>query len=63
MNVTVASPQLSEAVRVRDLEVPEGLKVEVDPATPIAIVEVPRALKGGSRGGGDGEEATDGAEA
>ena len=61
--VDISSLQLSEAVRVRDLEVPEGLKVEVDPATPIAIVEVPRALKGGSRGGGDGEEATDGAEA
>ena len=62
--VDISSLQLSEAVRVKDLEVPEGLKVEVDPATPIAVVEVPRALKGGSgEDEEDGEESTEEAEA
>ncbi len=43
--VDISSLQLAEAVRVRDIEVPEGLSIEVDGATPIAVVEVPRALK------------------
>lgn len=62
--VDISSLQLSEAVRVKDLEIPEGLSVEVDPATPIAVVEVPRALKGGSGGDDEeGEETTEEAEA
>jgi len=55
--VDISTLELSEAVRVKDLEVPEGLNIEVDPAIPIAIVEVPRALKGG-----DGDDETDGAD-
>jgi len=55
--VDISTLELSEAVRVKDLEVPEGLNIEVDPAIPIAIVEVPRALKGG-----DGDDETDDAD-
>lgn len=64
--VDISSLQLSEAVRVKDLEIPEGLSVEVDPATPIAVVEVPRALKGGDdaeEGEAEGEAAAEEAEA
>ena len=65
--VDISSLELSEAVRVKDLEVPEGLSVEVDPAIPIAIVEVPRALKGDDgadeEGGADEAAAEGGDEA
>lgn len=64
--VDISSLQLSEAVRVKDLEIPEGLSVEVDPATPIAVVEVPRALKGGDdaeEGEAEGEAPAEEAEA
>ena len=65
--VDISSLELSEAVRVKDLEVPEGLSVEVDPAIPIAIVEVPRALKGDDgadeEGGADETAAEGGDEA
>lgn len=43
--VDISTLELAQAVRVRDLEVPEGVSIEVDGATPIAVVEVPRALK------------------
>jgi len=41
----ISSLELGDAVRVRDLELPEGIELLVDGATPVAIVEVPRALK------------------
>ena len=56
--VDISSLQLSEAVRVRDLELPDGLTVEVDPATPIAVVEVPRALKS-AKAAADGEDGVE----
>jgi len=44
--VSIADLELGFSVRVRDIEVPEGMEIMVDGATPVASVEVPRALKG-----------------
>jgi len=41
----ISELQLGGAIRIRDLEVVEGIEVGNNPATPIATVEVPRALK------------------
>ena len=43
--VDISGLKLGSSVRVRDLEVPEGIEIQVDPATPVASVVVPRALK------------------
>jgi len=42
----ISSLGLGEAIRVRDLELPEGVVVTNAPAIPVAAVEVPRALRG-----------------
>lgn len=43
--VDIGELQLGSSVRVRDIEVPEGMELMTTGATPVAIVEVPRALK------------------
>ncbi len=37
--------ELGQSVRVRDLQVPEGIEVMNSPSIPLASIEVPRALK------------------
>lgn len=43
--VDISSLELGGSVRVRDIDFPEGMEVLTTTATPVAIVEVPRALK------------------
>ena len=43
--VDISSLELGGSVRVRDIDFPEGMEVMTTTATPVAIVEVPRALK------------------
>ena len=43
--VDISNLDLGGSVRVRDIDFPEGVEVMTTPATPVAIVEVPRALK------------------
>ncbi len=43
--VDISGLELGDAVRVRDLEIGEGIEVMTEGATPVALVEVPRALK------------------
>ena len=43
--VNIDDLELGHAVRVRDIAIPEGVKIMVEGATPVAKVEVPRALK------------------
>jgi large subunit ribosomal protein L25 len=43
--VDISSLELAQSVRVKDLEAPEGIEIKVDGNTPIAVIEVPRALK------------------
>ena len=50
----ISELKLGHAIRVRDLEVPEGVEVTNSPSIPVATVEVPRALRGKGAGGGEG---------
>jgi len=43
--VDIGELELGNSVRVRDIEIPEGMEIMTTGATPVAIVEVPRALK------------------
>ncbi|MEM9546663.1 MAG: 50S ribosomal protein L25 [Bacteroidota bacterium] len=43
--VDISELKLGFSVRVRDIEFPEGMEVMTTGATPVAIVEVPRALR------------------
>jgi len=45
LRADISSLKLGSAIRVRDIETVEGLQIDTHEATPIAIVEVPRALK------------------
>ena len=45
LTLDVSNLELGESIRVRDLQVPEGIQVMVAPATPVAAVEIPRALR------------------
>ncbi len=59
--VNISSLELGDAVRVRDLEIGEGIEVMTEGATPIALVEIPRALKSAAAAeakAGGGEVAT-----
>lgn len=43
--VDISELELGNSVRVRDIDFPDGMEVMTTTATPVAIVEVPRALK------------------
>ncbi|MCL4117837.1 UNVERIFIED_CONTAM: hypothetical protein GTU68_016414 [Idotea baltica] len=55
--VDISELELGFAVRVRDMEVPEGVEVLVDGAAPIANVIVPRAMKSEAANAEDGADA------
>lgn len=63
----ISELELGSAVRIRDIEVPEGIELMVNPATPVATVEVPRALKSAEaaaeKEGGEAAAPAEGAEA
>ena len=56
--VDISELELGNSVRVRDLDLPEGIEVMTTTATPVAIVEVPRALKS-AEAALEGEEAVE----
>jgi len=60
--VSIAELELGSAVRVRDIDLPEGMQVMVNGATPIANVIVPRALKTEEEELLEAEAAAEGAE-
>ena len=43
--VDISGLELGQAVRVRDIDLPEGIQVIVNGAIPVAIIEIPRALR------------------
>jgi len=43
--IDISELELGEAVRVKDIELPENIDLMVDSAVPVATVEVPRALR------------------
>ena len=60
--VDVSSLKLGEAIRVRDIDVAEGVQIMSNGAIPVAMVEIPRALRSAAtaaakEGEGEGEEA------
>lgn len=70
LNVSIEELDLGSSVRIRDIEVPEGVEILNAPALPVGSVEVPRALRSaeaeeeGAEGeGAEGAEATETADA
>ncbi|MEL6719627.1 MAG: 50S ribosomal protein L25 [Bacteroidota bacterium] len=45
LKVDISSLELGQAVRVKDVDVMDNMEVMVSAATPVAVVEVPRALR------------------
>lgn len=52
--IDISELELGQATRVRDIDLPEGIEIILDGATPVAVVEVPRALK--SAAGDDSQD-------
>lgn len=46
LQADISSMELGQSLRVRDIEVAEGIEIMSQPAIPIASVEIPRALRG-----------------
>ena len=44
--IDISKLELGQSVRVRDIDVIEGVEIMSAPGTPVATVEVPRALRG-----------------
>lgn len=45
LKVDISTLDMGQSVRVRDLEVGENIEIMVEGATPIATIEIPRALR------------------
>ena len=55
--VDISPLELGESIRVRDIEVPEGIEIMTNQAVPVALVEIPRALRSAATAAAK-EEAT-----
>ncbi len=45
LNADISKLELGQSLRIKDIMLPEGVMVMSNPATPIALIEIPRALK------------------
>jgi large subunit ribosomal protein L25 len=45
LHADISSLELGQSLRVRDVKVPAGVEILNNPATPVALIEIPRALK------------------
>lgn len=45
LNADISSLDLGQSLRVRDIQIPNGIEIINNPATPVALIEIPRALK------------------
>jgi large subunit ribosomal protein L25 len=45
LHVNISHLQLGASVRVKEIKLPEGMELMAAPNTPIAVIEIPRALK------------------
>ena len=63
--IDISNLQLGQAIRVKDIDVQEGIEIINTPSIPVAVVEVPRALRGDDaiEAEAEAEEATAEAEA
>jgi len=62
LNVSIEELNLGFSVRIRDIDVPEGVEILNSPALPVGSVEVPRALRSAEAEAEEGD-ATEGADA
>lgn len=46
MVADISAMELGGTIRVRDIEAKDGVEITNNPAVPIALIEIPRALKG-----------------
>jgi len=61
--IDISELKLGFAVRVKDIELPDGIELMVNEAVPVAAVEVPRALKSAEAAAEKEDGEKDGAEA
>ncbi len=45
LKADISGLDLGQALRVRDIIIPKGVEILNNPATPVALIEIPRALK------------------
>lgn len=45
LKADISKLDLGQSLRVRDIIVPQGIEIINNPATPVALIEIPRALK------------------
>ena len=45
LEVDISSLELGQSIRIRDVDVTEGIDILMSPSVPVAMVEVPRALR------------------
>lgn len=45
LHADISSLDLGQSLRVRDIQIPQGIDIINNPATPVALIEIPRALK------------------
>lgn len=60
--VDISQLELGQSIRVRDIELGEGMELMSSPGIPVASVEIPRALRSADAKA-EGEEGEEGAEA
>lgn len=46
MLVDISEVELGQSLRIRDVKVKEGIEILMSPNVPVAIVDIPRALRG-----------------
>lgn len=57
IDVNVEHLELGKSIRIRDIQVAEGVQIMSSGTTPVASIEIPRALRSAQSGGeGEGEE-------
>ena len=45
LTLDISGLELGQAIRVRDLDIAQDVEVMLNPATPVAVIEIPRALR------------------
>lgn len=45
LKADISSLDLGQSIRVRDIIIPAGVEIVNNPSTPVALIEIPRALK------------------
>lgn len=56
VELDISKLEMGQSIRVRDIKTIEGIEIMNNPGVPVAIVEVPRALRSAQASGEDGED-------